>query len=382
MKNKYLLSGSLMLFICFTAGLSNNANSQILDNIEIDQVDEDLLDDFYETIIGKGYKNNKKVVDIKYEDYKGGNNSYDYVKLFYIISDLFSAEELIIINEENGTISYYRYYFIFINRIWRGISHPKKIIIADGGKDDFTPSLQYRIREIMDASKTKDALKLFIKKQYERAEKIKNNKNMHIPSEILLNEDFSDNSNNWPIYDDEDRYLQIKNGRYYIQSKKEEHFKDNSYPIYSTNYIIRLNVRYEKGNDKHKLGDKHGGYILFRRSGNKKYYVSIISDPYYFSQYLVFSKGTEGDNFWNCIKTDAIKSNKDNRIEIINIYEKMYLYINGRLVFEKNILISNNNHIGIGSRASMYSFDNLQIIILFWKLNIRMPKTEIMFMII
>ena len=116
---------------------------------------------------------------------------------------------------------------------------------------------------------------------------------------------------------------------------------------------MSFNLRYEEGNDN------QGCYIKFR-SGDKRYYVLIESSGD--SHYKVASLGSEWETLKKWTKSDLIKSNEDNKIDIINIDDKMYLFINGKFAFETSGLLLNNfNSIGLGSSDAKYSFDNLMI---------------------
>ena len=172
-------------------------------------------------------------------------------------------------------------------------------------------------------------------------------------SDTILYESFLENKHSWKISDNENNYFQFIQGRYYIQSKNENSFYESSYSVNTSSYMMSFNLRYEEGNDN------QGCYIKFR-SGDKRYYVLIESSGD--SHYKVASLGSEWETLKKWTKSDLIKSNEDNKIDIINIDDKMYLFINGKFAFETSGLLLNNfNSIGLGSSDAKYSFDNLMI---------------------
>lgn len=172
-------------------------------------------------------------------------------------------------------------------------------------------------------------------------------------SDTILYESFLENKRSWKTSDNEYNYFQFIQGRYYIQSRNENSFYESNYKINSSNYIMSLNLRYEDG------PTDEGCYIKFR-SGDKRYYVLIESSGD--SYYKVSSLGSEWLSIKKWTKSDLIKSNKNNKIDIINISDKMYLFINGKFAFETSGLqINNYNNIGLGSSNAKYSFDNLII---------------------
>lgn len=172
-------------------------------------------------------------------------------------------------------------------------------------------------------------------------------------SDTILYESFLENKRSWTIADDENRYFKFIQGRYYIQSKNENSFYESSYSVNNASYMLSFNLRYEDGATDQTC------YIKFR-SGNKRYYVCIdASGDTYFK---IASLGSEWEDIKGWTKSNLIESNEDNKIDIININDKLYLFINGRFAFEKDgIPYNSTNRIGLGSSYAKYSFDNLLI---------------------
>ncbi len=172
-------------------------------------------------------------------------------------------------------------------------------------------------------------------------------------SDTILYESFLENTRSWRISDNENSYFQFIQGRYYIQSKNENSYYESSYPVNTSNYMMSFNLRYEDGATDKKC------YIKFR-SETKRYYALI--DASGDSYFKIASYGSEWEDIKGWTKSDLIKSNEDNKIDIINIDDKMYLFINGKFALETSGLqINNFNNIGLGSSDAKYSFDNLMI---------------------
>lgn len=182
----------------------------------------------------------------------------------------------------------------------------------------------------------------------------------YTPYKLLFLDNFESNKNDWALTNiTNGPYLQIKNGRLLI----EQRAKDQSYwegiNLKHKDFMVRLNVRYEFGNDNGAAG------IFFRAKSFSDYrhFISLDlkGDCFYGLGYY-----DDSQSKWvylkDWAKSDAIRSNQKNKVEAIVIGNNVHLYINGVFVTSisdlKNI---SGNIFGfvVTMNNTLYSFDDL-----------------------
>lgn len=182
----------------------------------------------------------------------------------------------------------------------------------------------------------------------------------YTPYKLLFLDNFESNKNNWSLTNIPDGpYLQIKNGRLFI----EQRAKDQSYWEWTNlehdDFMVRFNMRYESGNDNGASG------IFFRAKSFNDYrhFISLDlkGDCFYGLGYY-----DDSQSKWvylkDWAKSNAIRSNKKNKVEAIVIGNNVHLFINGVFITSvsgfKNI---SGNIFGfvVTMNNTLYSFDDL-----------------------
>lgn len=147
-------------------------------------------------------------------------------------------------------------------------------------------------------------------------------------SDLLISDDFSDNSNNWATNTSGSSIYTISNGKYVLENFDGKdrwvglHVKLDSH----SDYIIGVTTT-------HVSGVKNTGYgILFGCKDNDNYYVFDIAPTGY---YRLYSKTNGTLNYLiNWTQSSAVKQNdnEDNIIKVQRYSGTWYFYVNGSQV--------------------------------------------------
>ena len=199
------------------------------------------------------------------------------------------------------------------------------------GEDTF----EYTISDEKDERSTA-LVRIQVDKSYERetAEKYFNASILELGSRKLKNvaivDDFSSNSNSWQEVNQwGGAYMQITNGRYFIQEKKKGYGNSSYFNVPYTNFIAHFRISQRSGTLS------WGGGLLFRSTNTSSYRLLVNGWGYYsFDSYRNSAdRTTPVTNMTEIGKWDSSsnlrKENGWNRVEIRMIGSKLDVYFNG-----------------------------------------------------
>ncbi len=147
---------------------------------------------------------------------------------------------------------------------------------------------------------------------------------------FVVLENFDDNSNDWANnYDDENKYLNISNGYYYFEHKRDSQGWTTSLPFSfdtSGDFMIDTSIRKVSGVNNNGYG------ILWGRKDSDNEFSFVISGDGHFK----LSKDEKGDThyYYKWTKSEHINQGNDsiNRLSIMKWGASIYCYINEVIV--------------------------------------------------
>jgi hypothetical protein len=151
----------------------------------------------------------------------------------------------------------------------------------------------------------------------------------------LLFDNFASNDNNWMVKSQSDEYFvsldqAIADGRY----RWEREVRNGS--TISTSWLggYRVSDFHLAVNCKHILGSKAGSSwgVIFRIQDNRNYYYFHMTDSQFFA--VSVTRDGKWQNIVDWTRTDSIKSNGVNQLEVIAHQTHFIFLINGQIVSE------------------------------------------------
>ena len=174
---------------------------------------------------------------------------------------------------------------------------------------------------------------------------------------LLFEEDFSDNSFDWPVGDFGYANMQIKDGKYIIESKVND--PDSLFYVYLFqkfvgNYSVKFTVAQLEGENSLMYGIQ-----WFRKDAYNLYNFLLFSDMYTIT--YVFNYKVHLITGWTQSES-ILKNGQDNTIEIINSGNHLDFYINGDLVNQYDTEIMVGDKIGIqASGLGKFAIDHIKV---------------------
>lgn len=147
--------------------------------------------------------------------------------------------------------------------------------------------------------------------------------------EMIFEDYFNDNSQNWPVFDDETAMATIEDGKYILEHKIDD--SDYWYSVYmykdlQSNYTIETSISLIEG-----VEDFLYGVIWFRKDSYNHYYMNLIEDKFLIG--YVFNYGYHSVSGWK--ESESINQDGEtNIIKIVKTADHLDFYINGNFVYQ------------------------------------------------